>query len=74
MVKNDCSYYCARCSKKFVRVAAFKKHTIEQGEPNNRCVTKFPPIDWSIYCGDAEKQIAFYKKHKKFKYNKKYYI
>ena len=69
MVKNDCSYYCARCSKKFVRVAAFKKHTIEQGEPNNRCVTKFPPIDWSIYCGDAEKQIAFYKKHKKFKYN-----
>ena len=67
---NDKSFYCLRCKKKFGRLHYFRRHCLGDS-PTKRCSNKGIDIDWSVVQHDAKKQLAFYKKNKKYLYNEK---
>jgi len=69
MSNNYRSYKCFRCGKTFNRLDKFKLH-FKRPSPSNRCKDVFGgKISWSNIQKDAEKQIDYYKKHKKNMYN-----
>lgn len=67
---NDKSFYCLRCKKKLGRTTYFKKHCLCDA-PTKRCKNVGVDIDWIVVQHDAEKQLNYYKKHKKYLYNEK---
>jgi len=69
MVKTVNKYFCMRCGHHFKRLDKFKEHTIYRSEPSTKCPNRFPDIDWTTCCTDAENQLKHYKTKKKFLYN-----
>jgi len=68
MPKTDCSYFCLRCCMKFDRKCSFVTHTTQRTLPSTRCKNKYNNLEWSVYCNNAQAQMDYYKKHKKFMY------
>ena len=69
MVKTVNKYFCMRCGHHFKRLDKFKEHTIYRSEPSTKCPNRFPDIDWTTCCADAENQLKHYKTKKKFLYS-----
>lgn len=67
---NNKSFYCLRCKKQLGRTTYFKKHCLGDA-PTKRCKNVGVDIDWLVVKHDAEKQLNYYKKHKKYLYNEK---
>ena len=67
---NKKCFYCLRCKKQLGRTTYFKKHCLCDA-PTKRCKNVGVDIDWLVVKHDAEKQLNYYKKHKKYLYNEK---